>query len=186
MKTYAIVILYLFASLCVAQTPAHCQLSADSILKAWREKEEKAVGKPFETFRITQADDAFTNESLKGKVVFINFWFEACKPCIAEFDGLNTLYTDLQSNKNFTFVSFTFETPEIIAKVRAKHKLQFPIYSISEQESRRLNLNSGFPTSIILDREGIIQYFKTGGSSDKSEATQMVLEKFYPKIKALL
>jgi thiol-disulfide isomerase/thioredoxin len=35
----------------------------------------------------------FTNDSLKNRVSFINFWFEGCHPCVAEFPALNELYS---------------------------------------------------------------------------------------------
>ena len=41
---------------------------------------------------ITAAGETHTIESLKGKVVFINFWATWCPPCIAEMPAINELY----------------------------------------------------------------------------------------------
>jgi len=45
--------------------------------------------------------------------------------------------------------------------------LLFPVLCIPEAECFRLNYNSGFPTSIIVDETGKILVIKSGGSLDK-------------------
>lgn len=41
--------------------------------------------------------ESVTLSELKGKVVVINFWFEACAPCIAEIPALNRLKEDYRT-----------------------------------------------------------------------------------------
>jgi len=40
----------------------------------------------------TTSGITYTTDSLRNKISFINFWFEGCHPCIAEFPALNDLY----------------------------------------------------------------------------------------------
>src|SRR5215217_6848446 len=81
----------------------------DSLLLALQVKQKSAIGKPFPAFVIYDGRTRITNDSLKGKIVFINFWFAHCGPCIAEFKGLDSLYQQLKENTAFQFISFTFE-----------------------------------------------------------------------------
>ena len=43
------------------------------------------VGKPFKSFDLKSvSNNKYSQDDLKGKITFIDFWFEACTPCIAE------------------------------------------------------------------------------------------------------
>ena len=46
---------------------------------------------------------------LKGKLVFYNFYFAACPPCIAQKGGLNELYEIFHTNDDVVFISVTFD-----------------------------------------------------------------------------
>ena len=45
-------------------------------------------------------DEILKTEDLKGKLVFYNFYFAACPPCIAQKDGLNELYENSRTVRN--------------------------------------------------------------------------------------
>ena len=51
-----------------------------------------AVGHAYPNFKITNEARTIDNQSLRGKVVLINFWFEGCHPCMAEMEALNNLF----------------------------------------------------------------------------------------------
>ena len=173
---------FLFLSVaCFAQKNS-AEKEWDDFIKDFEAKQKAAIGKPYPEFSIVGGDSIISNKSWKGKTVFINFWFEACSPCIAEFDGLNQLYNKVKDNKNIVFISFTFETTKKIEEIKAKYKIQYPAVSITEKESRRLNLNNGFPTNIIVDKEGKIKFLVTGGSTDKVKASEIIMKEIYPKI----
>ncbi len=99
-----------FADL-VAQTNEQSKLYIDSFFIAWQHKEKNTIGKQFPGF-FAKNNQTLNNSTLNGKVVFINFWFELCSPCIAEFEGLNSLYNNFKDQKDFQFISFTFENSE--------------------------------------------------------------------------
>lgn len=149
-------------------------------------KEIEAVGKIVPEFSVLSYNKLFTNQNLLGKVVFVNFWFASCAPCIAEFDSLNDIYEKLRNETDFEFISFTFEPQEKIDEIIKKSNIKYKIISLPEKIIRQLNLDNGFPTSFILDREGKIKFAKLGGSSDKKIASEIVLSEFYPKIIAEL
>ncbi len=145
-------------------------------------RSQKWVGRPFPSFTLQQGTEVLSPEKLKGNVLFINFWFAACPPCIAEFEALSQMYDKLKEKAGFQFISFTFESPEVIEKVKQKYGLHFPVYSISRQECERLNVGGGYPTNIIVDKNGIIQQVQTGGETDKEAAKVYIENVIYKSI----
>ena len=138
--------------------------------------------KPFPQFEIQSEGKVINNDSLKGKVVFINFWFSACSPCIAEFEGLNEMYEKLKDSSDIVFISITFDSEKESKSVRERFHLNYPMYSLSPQECTRLLNGKGYPSSFILDREGRIVFSQTGGPVNKAEARKNVMNEFYKKI----
>ena len=98
-------------------------MTADSFLVLMEKKNSDFINKPFPQFSVSTNNKECSNETLKGKVVFINFWFAACAPCMAEMDELNKLFEKFKQNKNFEFVSFTFEKSKKIALIKKKFKI---------------------------------------------------------------
>jgi cytochrome oxidase Cu insertion factor (SCO1/SenC/PrrC family) len=150
-------------------------------------KEQGYIGRLFKSFNEKDITGKyFRNKDFKGKITLVNFWFEACHPCVAEFDVLNKIFDSLSTNKDFKFISFTFDNVNSIAESIRKYHLHFPIISISKEECYSLNGSSGFPISMIVDREGKIAYIKSGGDLDKKQAAKDVNRTLFPKIIQLL
>lgn len=114
--------------------------------------------------------------SLKGKVVFINFWATWCPPCRAEMPTINTLYNKLKKEEDVVFLLVDMDdTPYPKAqKYMDDNKLNLPVYA---PESRiPSNFFSGaLPTTVILDKEGNIA-LRHAGAADYSN----------PKVEALI
>jgi hypothetical protein len=74
----------------------------------------------------------------------------------------------------------------MIKSATKQYNIKYNIYNVTRKEIYKLNLNNGFPTSIIVDAQGKIHYIKIGGSSDPIKANEMVLKEFGPIIDSLL
>lgn len=145
-----------------------------------------AIGQPYLSFKLTNGNRLVDNQRLKGKVVFINFWFEGCHPCMAEMEALNELFEKLQDKRDFVFISVTWENQEAITRVRKKYSLLFDVFMASSKECQRLNFGCGYPTSIVLDKSGIVKYKHNGGSLKKEEARKFIMTSLLPEIQNLL
>jgi cytochrome c biogenesis protein CcmG/thiol:disulfide interchange protein DsbE len=144
---------------------------------------QSTIGKQFGQFKIKTSDKTlFSNSNLADKVVFVNFWFESCVPCISELAGFNKLFDTLKDNKNFMFISFTFDPDSSIQKLKNKYHIKYKVFHIDRAECYRLNFNMGFPTNFILDRKAVIKYSTVGGQVDIEKSTEDVMTKIYPKI----
>jgi thiol-disulfide isomerase/thioredoxin len=154
-------------------------IDLDSLLET---KTKEAIDKPFPNFVAENEKGKINNNSLLGKVVLINFWFEGCHPCLAEFGALNELAQKLKGNEDFEFISFTSDNMETIERVKEQYNLQFKVFSIHAKECSRLNQNNGYPTTIILDKQGKIKYLVSGGTNDIEKAKEFVMTTLLPKI----
>ncbi len=176
----------LIAQLLVAQTKLPDNITEENIDSIMCPKMYAALDSPYQSFFLKNKDKSIDNKSLNGKIVFINFWFEGCPPCIAEMDALNKMYKALKDQKDFVFISICRDDEKTIQRVKEKYDLEFDIFSISKEECSRLNFRCGYPNSIILDKEGRIKYYHTGGSIKKAEAENFVMTVYLQKIKNLL
>ena len=155
--------------------------------KIFRAPYERYLGKKYPEFSVKLSDSKiFSNKDISNKVVYINFWGKYCPPCIAEIEGLKLLYSKLKGHSDFLFVSFSNDPDYIINQLVKEYNLNFKVYHLEKEEYGRLNFNNGIPSSIILDKNGIIRFFTCGGPTDKNLATENVMTVFYPKILQLL
>ena len=92
-----------------------------------------------------------------GKVVLINFWASWCRECITEMSSLNTLYTQF-SRQGLVVLGVTVDRKSEDAGAAAKKaRIDFPILLDSKGEVfTKKYAVIGLPTTIIVDRKGII------------------------------
>ena len=111
----------------------------------------------------TVDEELLKTEDLTGKLVFYNFYFAACTPCIAQKDGLNALYERFHANDNVVFISVTFDNEERIEHFQKTYKMPFKIVSINSQEVFRFV--AAFPTNFLVGVDGKIVLKMVGGNS---------------------
>lgn len=132
------------------------------------QSEKKNIGRQYPEFTATTLKgETITHEQLVGKITIINFWFQGCPPCVAEFEALEDIYNQFKDNPSFQFLSFTRDPEDMAKESVKKFNLPYIVSSISGDESFRLNLNNAYPTTIITDRAGKIIYQRTGGGITK-------------------
>ena len=147
-------------------------------------KNPKVYFKNFNAYSLT--GENYSRESLNNKITLINFWFEACEPCLAEFEALNNLYSKFKKDKNFQLLSFTFENHEDALKIAEKYNMRYPIFSLKRDSLYELNFNLGFPSTIITDKQGKIRFIKCGGPREQEQANKVVDSIYSKEIEQLL
>jgi thiol-disulfide isomerase/thioredoxin len=110
----------------------------------------------------TQELDELRN-SLRGKVVLINFWATWCKPCVKEFPELVKLYNDYK-DKNFRLIFISADVPEEIEnKVTPflkSQNVEFITYYNNFDKPEELinyidkNWEGAIPSTYIYDKDG--------------------------------
>lgn len=100
-----------------------------------------------------------------GQVVIVNLWATWCPPCRLEMPGLNEFY---ESHKDQGLVVLAVNAQEEESKVAGfieEMGFAFPVLLDGQgQVINRYDVRS-FPTTFIIDRDGIIQYVHTGAIS---------------------
>jgi thiol-disulfide isomerase/thioredoxin len=114
--------------------------------------------------KLENTDFSFTNSagitattaSLKGKVVFINFWASWCPPCRAEMPSLNNLYKKLQDDDRFVFLFMNEDEDKAKATgYLNKEKFAIPLYNRSGNVPNEI-FSGTLPTTIVLNKDGKI------------------------------
>ena len=90
-------------------------------------------------------------ESLKGKVVFINYWATWCPPCIAEMPSLQKLYSEYKDKAVFLFVAN--DEPDKVGYFMREKGFNFPVYFQVSEPAEELRSKS-LPTTFIINSEG--------------------------------
>ena len=109
---------------------------------------------------------------LKGKVFLLNMWFIGCPGCKVEYPGLQTLkkrFVDAKKVDKVEFFSLALDTKENLVDFLKKNPLDFIQIPNTESISRVKFNVLGFPTNIIVDKNGIIRHIKIGGSAQSAD-----------------
>jgi thiol-disulfide isomerase/thioredoxin len=104
-------------------------------------------------------------DSLKGKVVIVDFWASWCKPCAESFPMLD----ELQKKYGDKLVIIGVNVDEKAAnmeKFLKKHPVSFTVVRDAEQKLVAAAEPKTMPTSYILDGEGKVRFFHNGFHGD--------------------
>jgi peroxiredoxin len=90
----------------------------------------------------------------RGQVVLVNFWATWCKPCEDEIPAMERLYQRL-SSEGFELLAVSVDQDEAdVVAFRERMAISFPILLDPRQQVSRQYQTTGFPESVLLDREG--------------------------------
>lgn len=125
------------------------------------------IGLEFPSFSGTTVEDKYYSlEDLRGKVVLINLWFIGCPPCIAEIPILNELATEYR--EDFIVLSFGLDDRKSIVEFVEERPMNFPVFADSKELIKNtFRINVGYPTNVLLNKEGKIVDFKLGASNNE-------------------
>ncbi|WP_419884408.1 TlpA disulfide reductase family protein [Paenibacillus sp. B-A-8] len=100
----------------------------------------------------------------KGKKVILNFWATWCPPCRTEMPHMEKYYTDYKDDTVVLAVNLT-NTEQKTANVTGfieQFGLSFPVALDSEGDVSSKYQVVAYPTSFIIDSQGIIQEIYQG------------------------
>lgn len=112
------------------------------------------IGKRAPNFKMIDINgNTISSENTKGKVVVLNFWFAACKPCIDEIPELNDVYEKYKNDTNVIFASITFDKQDKVNPFLKKFPIKYPVISDAKEICDLFKI-SGYPTNIVIDKNG--------------------------------
>ncbi len=125
-------------------------------------------------------------ETLRGRVVVLNFWFESCTTCRNELPGLNKLAAYFKGQE-VLFVAFGRDSAKNIHAFLQRHEFNF----IHVPESFNIGaldlfcVLGGYPTTLIFDKQGNLITSVRGGSVEP-ERQYEIFDKLKPIIEEAL
>ena len=113
---------------------------------------------------------------MEGDLIVYNFWFTTCPPCKAEIPKLNELKLKYK-DKNVHFIAIALDPEYKIASFLKTTPLYYDIIAEASYISDKFDVTA-YPTNIIVDKKGIIQFYETGYKSDILERMSFVIDKY--------
>jgi len=119
--------------------------------------------------------EPFTLESLKGKVVLVDFWTYSCINCIRTLPYIQG-YWEKFKDKPFVLIGvhtpeFVFEKDEKnVADAIERHGLTYPVAQDNDFGTWRAFSNRYWPAKYLIDAEGYVRYTHFGeGAYDETD-----------------
>ena len=121
------------------------------------------------TVSLTDGSTATLSELLKEKdLVVLNIFASFCKPCEHEFPDMEKVYQANKDRMELISVSgYDPDTMDVIAAYKESHGLSFPMGLTGEGLS--FLTASNFPTTIMIDRNGMVGLVKVGAFLEEGE-----------------
>ena len=123
-----------------------------------------SVGDQMYDFTVTDSDgNTLTlSQMLQTKeIVVLNFWYINCPFCVKEFPAMNEAYAAYQDRVGIVALN-PYDSVANIRQFRANNaSLTFPMASCPIGWVQTFALR-GFPTTLIIDRQGVIREMHVG------------------------
>ena len=105
------------------------------------------------------------------KMVLINFWYTTCTYCVAEFPFMEEAYQMYSDDVGIIALN-PFEEDAAVKSFQIDMGLSFPMAKCQAAWASTFGV-SGYPTSIVVDRYGVICLIEAGGITSLRPFTSM-------------
>jgi cytochrome c biogenesis protein CcmG, thiol:disulfide interchange protein DsbE len=121
------------------------------------------VGKPAPNVQLPTLDGSTIRlESLRGRVVVLDFWATWCVPCVAALPHLNEWHQRLGA-KGLVVIGITQESAdEVRAFLAEGQTVAYPIALDATAEALGRYRVQGLPLTVIIDKKGVIRSAEIG------------------------
>lgn len=127
------------------------------------------IGKPLPDFNlgtVTYFNKArVTQDDLKGKWLFLDFWFPGCSSCIQSFPKVNEIHKEFKSDLTWLMIGLNDRRSgknvrEFYEGIRVKRKLEMPV-AYDSILAKKWEIHA-MPYIVVVDPSGIVRYITDG------------------------
>lgn len=150
---------------------------------------------------LLNADEAIDTDSFVGKVTLVNFWGPWCGPCLMEFPELLQIRERYSDSPDFQLIPIASDGMWVHGKpglyeenteqlkhdsqlVLAQYNSDMPVYvdknALLRQELLKTYPTLGYPTNILVGRDGLIKAVWEGYGGDLTPISKAIRAELEP------
>ena len=143
-----------------------------------------ALGEPAPAFTARRINGApptpasRTLESYRGRVVLLNFWATWCEPCKREMPSMEALHRDYASH-GLSVVAMSEDLASVPDSAVAAYARDLELtFDILRDTARTIEASYqvvGYPTSVVIDRDGVVRRKWIGEADWNSPGNRAVM-----------
>ncbi|MBP1707996.1 MAG: alkyl hydroperoxide reductase/Thiol specific antioxidant/Mal allergen [Chloroflexi bacterium] len=139
------------------------------------------IGEPAPDFNLPGLDNQSVSlKGQRGKVVFINFWATSCPPCVDEMPHFQDLYRDWSARNDVVILTINIgEDAGTVRNFMQSNNYSFPVLLDTQLKVAEMYRIQYTPTSLVIDKNGLLQQRVIGAFRDKSAIVKTVEGAFH-------
>lgn len=151
------------------------ELGREAEAKMKEEMKKKMISEPAPAFTLTDLEGKEVSlESLKGKVVILDFWATWCGPCKASFPGMQKAVDKYASNADVVFLFVNSwesgkEKKKSAGDFIEQNNYSFRVLMDEKDEVIAKYKVEGIPTKFIIGKDGQIRFKSVGYNGNNDE-----------------
>lgn len=165
---------------CQANTKPRKSALAGHAVGAMSKLQTPADAPPATAYRFRDATGAEIGfDAFRGKVAVINLWALWCAPCREEMPTLAALSAAYAANPDVVVAPISVDLPEKVEDARAFITDHAPLAFYSDPTFRlpfEFEGKGAMPQTIVLDRQGRVRAYLTGGADWSSAETKALID----------
>ena len=138
------------------------------------------VGAPAPSYRTASLDgDSVSLVAQRGKVVLLNVWATWCHPCRDEIPELRAIQARYEA-RGLELIGVSVDADGSDDAIRAFMKdfqMTYPIWRDPDERVSAQFLVLGVPATFLIDREGVLQWRKTGPIQPNDASLSAAIER---------